>query len=49
MRAFLQGTQAKRSVRGIINEKINRVTNKRVLTQMVVKRNEEVVITLGHG
>lgn len=49
VREFLQGTQAKRSVRSIFNSKINRVTNKSGLTAITTHVGEETVTVLGPG
>lgn len=49
VKEFLQGTQAKRSVRSIFNEKINRVTKKSGLTAVTTHVGEETVTFLGPG
>ena len=49
VKEFLQGTQAKRSVRGIFNNKINRMTQKRGLTKKTIHKGAEDVTILGKG
>ena len=48
-REFLMGTQAKRSVRSIINSKINKVTKMSGLTQKTTYKQEEEITILGMG
>ena len=49
VKEFLQGTQAKRSVRGIFNNKISRITHKRGLTKKTIHRGNDDVSILGKG
>mmetsp|Transcript_5717 Transcript_5717/g.7705 ORF Transcript_5717/g.7705 Transcript_5717/m.7705 type:complete len:107 (+) Transcript_5717:232-552(+) len=49
VREFLMGTQAKRSVRSIINSKINKVTKMSGLTQKTTYHSEEEITILGQG
>ena len=49
VREFLQGKQAKRSVRGIFNNKITRITKKAGLTLKVIHVGDEDISVLGQG
>ena len=49
VREFLIGTQAKRSVRSIINSKINKVTKMSGLTQKTTYKQEEEISIIGMG
>ena len=49
VKQFLQGVTTKRSVRGIFNNRINKLTHKRGLTNSTAAVKEEDVFTLQEG
>ena len=49
VKQFLQGVTAKRSIRGVFNQKINNLTHARGLTNSTEVLKDEDIFTLGEG